>query len=156
MKRVIAIVTLIVMVFSLAACSSKAEQKNVEGTLSEIFNKIYDNAEAEKPMMLSETEVTDANTAYYLGSADVKFVEGLASEPMVGSIPHSMVLIRVDSGTNIENTKKLIRESVDPRKWICAGVQPDEVIVDSIGDLIFLVMSVDAEAYHQSFLKLAQ
>ena len=156
MKKIFAIVTLMAMVFSMAACSPKAGQKNVEGTLSEIFTKIYDNSGAEKPMMISETPLNDDNKAYYLGSDQVTFIEGMASEPMVGSIPHSMVLIRVDGNTNIENTKKLIRENVNPYKWICVGVQEDEVIVDSIGDLIFLVMSVDAEAYHQSFLKLVQ
>ena len=67
-----------------------------------------------------------------------------------------MVLIRVDSNTDIEATKKLIKDNVDPMKWICVGVDPEQVIVDNIGDLIFLVMSADAQAYHDSFLKLAE
>jgi len=145
------------LLFSLVSCNvtSGTTAANIEGTLSEIFEKIYENAGVEAPATV-EITVDDTNKASMLGSGDVKFTEGLASEPMIMTIPHSMVLIRVDKDTDIEATKKLIKDNVDPRKWICVGVDPEQVIVDSIGDLIFLVMSVDAEAYHNSFLKLAE
>jgi hypothetical protein len=40
-------------------------------------------------------------------------------------------------------------------KWVCVGVDPDNVIVDSIGDVVILIMSDDnAQALHQAFLAL--
>ena len=157
MKKIITGVICAALLFALVACGPKSggSSAHVDGTLSEIFVKIYENADVEASLGTYEVEVTDENKANMLGSADVKFTEGLASEAMIMTIPHSMVLLRVDENTDIEATKKLIKENVDPRKWICVGVDPDEVIVDNIGDLIFLVMSVDAKAYHDSFLKLA-
>jgi len=157
MKKIISGIVCVALLFALAACgaNSGAGDAHVEGTLSEIFTKIYENADVDAPGT-QEVAVNDTNKANMLGSEDVQFTEGLASEAMIMTIPHSMVLIRVDSGTDIEATKKLIQDNVDPRKWICAGVDPEDVIVDNIGDLIFLVMSADAQAYHDSFLKLAE
>ena len=156
MKKLLIGVVCFAMMFTMVACGSGSGDSaaNVEGSLSEIFAKIYENADVEAPMV-EEKAVDDTNKEGMLGSADVKFVEGLASEASIMTIPHSMVLIRVDSNTDIEATKKLIKDNVDPMKWICVGVDSEQVIVDNIGDLIFLVMSADAQAYHDSFLKLA-
>ena len=157
MKKLLTGVICAAMLFTLVACGTKTggSSAHVDGTLSEIFTKIYENADVESPMTF-EIVVDDTNKAGMLGSAEVKFTEGLAKEAMVMTIPHSMVLIRVDKDTDIEATKKLIKDNVDPRKWICVGVDPEDVIVDSIGDLIFLIMSENAKAYHNSFLKLAE
>ena len=155
MKKVILCIICIAMALSVAACGgSNGAVKNVEGTLSEIFKKIYAESGVESPMLM-EVAVDATNKASMLGSNDVTFTEGLASEAAIMTIPHSMVLIRVDKSVDVEKTKQLIRDNVNPRKWICVGVEADQVIVDSIGDLVFLVMSADAAAYHASFLKLA-
>ena len=156
MKKIILGILCVAMMFSMVACSSASggsSNKHVEGTLSDIFKKIYENAGVESPLAM-EVAVDDSNKASMLGTSAVSFLEGLASEAAIMTIPHSMVLLRVDKSSDIEATKKLIRENVDPRKWICVGVDPDQVIVDSIGDLVFLVMSENAKAYHDSFLKL--
>ena len=154
-RRILSLVTCLAMVFMVAACSSNAQIKHVDGELSEIFAKIYENANAEEIMTI-EMAVDENNKASMLGSADVDFIEGLASEAAIMTIPHSMVLIRVDTNSDIEKTKQLIKDNVNPRKWICVGVESDQVIVDNIGDLVFLVMSAQADAYHESFLQLAK
>ena len=157
MRKILLGITCVALVIALGACVSKSKDsaQRVEGELSDIFAKIYENADVEAPLTM-EVVVDDTNKASMLGSSEVTFIEGLASEAAIMTIPHSMVLIRVDNSDNIENTKKLIKDNVDPRKWICAGVEADQVIVDSIGDLVFLVMSENAEAYHTSFLKLSE
>ena len=155
MKRILSGIICVLMVLTVASCSAKpAALPHVDGELTDIFKKIYENAGVEAPGTF-ETAVTDANKVNALGSTEVEFIEGLTSDAMIMTIPHSMVLIRVDEASDIEKTKQIIRDNVDPRKWICVGVEADQVIVDSIGDLIFLVMSADAKAYHESFLKLA-
>ena len=159
LKRTVTGIVCAVLLLSLAACGSKsgggsASTAHVDGTLSEIFKKIYDNADVESPMVM-EVVVDDTNKASMIGTDSVSFVEGLASEAAIMTIPHSMVLLRVDKDADVENIKKLIKDNVDPRKWICVGVEQDQVIVDNIGDLVFLVMSANADAYYNSFLKLA-
>jgi len=154
MKKIILCILCIAMVISMVACgASGSSSKNVEGTLSDIMKEIYSNSGVESPLVM-DFPVDDSNKASMLGSNDVKFTEALASEAAIMTIPHSMVLLRVEKSADIEGIKKLIRDNVDPRKWICVGVDPENVIVDSIGDLVFLVMSENAKAYHDSFLKL--
>ena len=68
---------------------------------------------------------------------------------------YSLCLVRVKEGTDIEQMKKDIKENVDPMKWICVGVDKENVIVDSIDDVIFLVMSnTNAQQMHEAFLAL--
>ena len=148
--RLISLVLLTVLVlFPLTGCGNK----NVEGTLEEIMEKVYkDIPENERPMMLMNTEVNDENVEYYLGTTDVEYEEALASESGVGSIAHSVVLVRTKKNADIESIKTKIKESVNPRKWICVGVEEDEVIVKNKGDLIILIMASDnADKLEESF-----
>ena len=154
MKKILAITLCLVMGVSAAACSSKAAA-NVEGTLAELLAKIYANAGVESPMTF-DSELTADNVAYMLGTADVAYTEGLASEAAIMSIPHSLIIFRTAENADIEAIKTAIKSNIDPRKWICVGVDPENVIVDSLGDLVFVVMSNEAAAYHESFLKLAE
>ena len=125
-----------VTLFSLTGC----EEKQVEGTLEEIMTKVYaDVPEDERPMMLTNTEVTEENVENYLGTKDIEYEEALASESAVGSIAHSVVLVRMKDGANIEDAKKKIEENVNPRKWIC--VEAEDVVVKNKGNLIILIMS---------------
>ena len=125
-----------VTLFSLTGCG----EKQVEGTLEEIMTKVYaDVPEDERPMMLTNTEVTEENVENYLGTKDIEYEEALASESAVGSIAHSVVLVRMKDGANIEEAKKKIEENANPRKWIC--VEAEDVVVKNKGNLIILIMS---------------
>lgn len=138
-KKLFVVTLAISSLFLFAGCGNK--NKNVEGTLEEIMTKVYSGLkDDEKPMMLQNIEVTDENVEYYLGTK-VEFKEALASESATGSIAHSVVLVRVNEDADVEKIKKDIKENVDPRKWICVGVEEDEVIVKSKGDLIILIMA---------------
>ena len=137
MKKIILLMA-VCMTFLFTGCGSK----NVEGSLEEIMTKVYANvADDEKPMGLANTEVTDENIEYYLGTSDIEYKEALASESMTGSIAHSVVLVRTKENADVEAIKTKIKENVNPRKWICVGVEEDEVIVKSKGDLIILIMT---------------
>ena len=119
-------------------------QKNVEGELPDLMDKIYEGIDqANLPMMLMNVEVTEENVEYYLGSSDIEFEEALASESAVGSIAYSVVLVRAKDNANIEELKKEIKDNVNPAKWICVSVEEKNVIVDNIGDLVILIMSND-------------
>ena len=137
-KNIGLLAVLIGMVLLLPACG----QKNVEGTLEEIMAKVYaDIPEEERPMMLMNTEVTEENVEYFLGTTEVEYEEALASESGVGSIAHSVVLVRVKDNADIEGIKTKIKESVNPRKWVCVGVEEDDVVVKNKGNLIILIMA---------------
>ena len=128
------------MTLTLTGCGSN----NVEGSLEDLMAGVYEDIpEDERPMMLTNIEVNEDNIEYYLGTDDIQYEEALASESGVGSIAHSVVLVRVKDDADVESIKSKIKENVDPRKWICVGVEEDDVIVKNRGNLIILIMVED-------------
>ncbi len=126
------------------------ENDSLETIMEAVYSRIK-----EKPMMLANTVVTDENSKYFLGLESLKGAEALASEPGIGSIAHSVVLLRAPEGSNVEALKKEIKEKVDPRKWVCVGVEREEVIVDNIGNLIIMIIDgQNPTEIHEGFLKL--
>lgn len=147
LKKLLLLLVMITMTMSLTGCG----EKNVEGTLEEIMTKVYaDIPEDERPMLttvnvLEKTEdMTDedveAAVEYAIGTTDIKYKEIYESKPMIGSLAYSVVLVRMEENADVEDAKTKIKENVDPRKWICAEVEKDDVIVKSKGDLIILIM----------------
>ncbi len=123
---------------------TKEKTKNVEGTLTEIAEKIYENLpEDNTPMGLTHMELNDENIENFIGTKDIEYKEALAVESQVGSIAHSTVLIRAKKDADVEAIKKEIKEKVNPRKWVCVGVEDDDVIIKNKGDLIIVIIIED-------------
>ena len=151
LSKIVVVMMAFVMMLSITGCGEKKE-KNLEGTLSELMRELYKGAginEEEDFMFLEDKEVTEENLSYYLGVKELDYKEALASESMVGSTAHSIVLVRMNKGADIEQAKKDIKEKVDPRKWICVGVEDENVIV--------LIMNNDyAKKLSESFKELGK
>lgn len=126
-----------------------------KNSLEGIMERINDGVEEQIPMVANIT-ITDENAEYYLGLKNLDGIEeALASEAMIGSIAHSVCLVRAAEGTDVEALKEEIRTSVNPRKWICVGVERDEVIVENRGNLILMVIDqTNPQAYLDSFMAL--
>ena len=143
-KLFLSLVLLLGFMFLVTGCGTK----NVEGTLEEIMTKIYaDIPEDQRPMGLTNTEVNEETVETFLGigSKDIKFKEALASESMVGAIAHSVVLVRTEDGADVEKVKEQISKTVDPRKWVCVGVEKEDVIIKNKGNLIIVVIVENEE-----------
>lgn len=141
-QSIIAIVIVVLVVAALGAYAFffMGAEKNVEGTLEEIMTKLYAGiGEDELPMMLGNIEVASEDIQYYIGTNEVSYKEALVSESGVGSIAHSVVLLRLNDAADAENVVSKVKESADPRKWLC--VEAENVIVKSKGDLVILIMS---------------
>lgn len=137
----ISLIVVLVACLLLTACTNNEKTKNVEGTLEEIMTKVYATVgEDEMPMSLTNIEINDDNIASFIGTSDIEYDSILASEPMIGSIAHSVVLIRTKENANVDEIKTKIKENINPRKWICVGVEPEEVIIENKGDLIIVIV----------------
>lgn len=135
-------IVLLFTMFVVAGCGNK----NVEGSLEEIMDKLYsDIAEDNRPGGLTNIEINDENIESFIGIKDIEYTEAIASESMMGSIAHSVVLIRVKDTSKIEEYKDDIYEHVNPRKWICVGVEKDEVVIENKGDLIMVLIIQDTD-----------
>lgn len=133
---------LLLSVFVVTGCGNK----NVEGKLEDIMAKLYEEIpEDNRPGLLTNIPIDDENIESFIGIKDIEYTEAIASESMMGAIAHSVVLVRVKDVAEIEEYKKDILENVNPRKWICVGVEKEEVVVESKGDLIMVVIVQDKE-----------
>ena len=150
MKKIVCLLSIFACCLILTGCG----EKNIEGSLPDIMEKLYDGiSEDEKPMMLDNIELNSENFEYF-AFADVKYKEAIASEAMTGSTPHSGVLIRVEDAQDSEQVVKDIKEKANPRKWIC--VEAENTYVLSKGDLVVLIMSNElAPKIKENFEKLS-
>ena len=142
---IIAVAVVVVIAAVVAAVVLLKPEANIEGTLEEIMAKVYAGFGDDELPMLGDmpVDVTDKDAVeYYLGTSELSIKEALVREPMMGSIPHSVVLVRLNDAKDAEAAVAKIKEKANPRKWIC--VEAKNVVVDSIGDLVILIM-VDSE-----------
>lgn len=170
MKRIMILLLAFVLAASFVACKAGGANTNptenpgntiLDGDLEDILAEIYNRAEVKetsKEFMetgLQTVEITSENCEYHLGKADLEYKEAIASEPMISASAYSLCLVRAKEGTDIEKLKADIKENVNPYKWVCVGVQEENIIVDNIGDVVILIMSdYDAQALHDAFLSL--
>lgn len=138
MKKIIAICSCICLsLVLLTGCNGK--QKNLTGTLDEIMKGVYAGLGEDDMPAVGNVELTKENIEFYVGTSDLDFKEALASDALIMAIPHSVVLVRLNDGADVEKAKQKIKESADPRKWIC--VEAEKTIVENRGNVIILIMT---------------
>ena len=138
MKKILSALLVVGALLMFTGCSNSKTQ-NLTLTPTEIVAKMYEGFGEEELPMLGEKELIAEELEYNLGLTELDFVEGTVSEPMMGSIAHSVVVVRVKDGVDVAKTVEDIKAKVNPRKWIC--VEAETVLVESKGDIIVLVMS---------------
>lgn len=94
------------------------------------------------------------------GNENIGFSEGAVSEPMFGG-GFSLVLLRMEKDADIDAAKTKIKNGKAGdqdlnAKWVCYIVDPSDFIVDSIGDLLVVIISDKSKELHQAFKQLAQ
>lgn len=144
-----------VLVFSLAACGSKKDETTdplADKSLTEVMDSILTDV-TDLPMA-ANVDLDKDNFASYAFTPWADGYEGLASEAQIGSIAHSVVLIRVPEGTDAAAVAAEIEQNANPRKWIC--VEAEKTAVMHSGRTILLVMSFEttADAILDNFAKL--
>ena len=155
MKKMISMLLALVMVLSLAACGGNntpaateaptEAAKHVEGTMEELLNKVIEIQPVEfmgGSMALDLTDTSEDGlwmVKNYTGldSAD-SITEAAFYEPMMGSIPYSMVMVRAAEGADVAAVAEGMKTGIDQRKWIC--VEADDLQVVSFGDVVMLIM----------------
>lgn len=163
MKKIVSLLLAVLLTVSFTACSSgAAPEKNIEGSLSEIMERLIATVDVDGETRqyildrLAYTELNGENAEYYLGKADYAFTEGYAAEPMVNAQAFSLVLLRAEDAAAAQTLRDQVKETVNPQKWVCVGVDASDVQTTSVGDLMLLVMAEDSENYIAAFEALAE
>ena len=142
---------LLVGTMLLTGCGAKDKESSasIEGSCSEILEKVYADADLPDDMReamqyYQNAEITDAEAQYLLGTTEVKYSDSVYSMPMMSSVAYQCVVLRVDESQDVETAKQLLKDNADPRKWVC--VEPETVLVENVGDVILYVMSEEQVA----------
>ena len=167
MKKMISMLLALTMVFALAACggnntpATEAPTEaavSVEGTMEELLNKVVEIQPVEfmggtMPINLTDTSEDGLwMLKNYTGLDSAEFItEAAFFEPMMGSIPYSMVMVRVAADAGVGTVAEGMKNGIDQRKWIC--VEADDLQVVSYGDVVMLIMvGSDTGMTSQSFV----
>ncbi|MDO5142347.1 MAG: S-layer homology domain-containing protein [Eubacteriales bacterium] len=130
----------------------------VDAALAALMDKVYGDDPYGAQMMRVPlykgmgADGTSQPLTWFLGTEDVAFEAGLASEPMINAQAHSIVLLRLADAADAAAVKATLRDSIDPFKWICVGVDPANVKIDSVGDLVCVILDDEqADTYLANF-----
>lgn len=160
MRKFICLFLSLCIVAAATGCSGKTkEPENLTGTLEEIMNQMYENAELSQDFRDSmqyfeQSEIAPEDAEYVIGTSDLDYEEALFSAPMMSAVAYQCILLRMNDGADIEASKETILKNADPRKWIC--VEAESTVVENVGDVILFVMADEetASALQTSFLQL--
>lgn len=137
MKKFIAMA--LAMLLVLSGCAQK-KAGSVEGTTSEIIDKIYANhAPLElyvdtMTLDLSDNDAVKYNTGLSSGE---KISQASVSEAMM-SQAYSLVVLRVKNAADAPQVARDVYDNINTRKWIC--VEADTKTVMYSGDVVVLFM----------------
>ena len=154
MKKMIAMMLALTVLFSFAACGSKPAEPTtapteaaakVEGTMEELLNKVVEIQPVEFMGGTMPIDLTDESED---GLWNIKYNTGLDNAdnitdaavfgPMMGSMAFSMVMVRTAEDADVKAVAEGMKTGIDPRKWIC--VEADDLQVVSYGDVVMLIM----------------
>ena len=162
MKKLIALMLVIAMAASLAACGNKAADKTpLEGTMEENTMKVMEIAPVEFMGGIIPVDLTDTSedgkwaVSYFTGLSDAaKITDVAVYESMMGSQAFSLVMVRTAEGTDPKAVAEEMKSGIDPRKWICVGA--DEIMAAGYGDTVMFIMvdsqlGLKAQSYVDAF-----
>ena len=175
MKKLTAILLVMVLLFSMTACScdntndptantTEGTSAALSGTMEENVNKLMQANPAEfmggmMPLDLKDTSEEGLwALKSYTGLDSAKDItDAAAYEPMTGAQAFSLVMVRVADGANAKDVAQRMKDNIDPRKWICA--MADDVMAAGYRDVVMFIM-VDtglgktAQSYVDAFANL--
>ena len=112
------------------------EEQEVLDTLQKLV------AGAADDIMCDNTIITADQYPYYLF---IDYIDGsiaASASAMIGSIAHSVVLLKLPEDADVAAVAADIEANMDPRKWIC--VEAEATMVKTSGQYVLMVMSSQA------------
>jgi len=161
MKKVLALILAVMMVFSITACGNDASETSSvsEKTPETIGEKLlYDfenqlkadpslNAQALADALLANEVIqfsgasvpVEAGLLTGFDNAEITgFSEGVMFAPMIGTIPFIGYVFVLEDGTDVAAFETLLKDNANPRWNICT--EAEETVVGSVDNKVFFVM----------------
>ncbi len=116
----------------------EAEEAPAVSKLDAIDVNLYNGISEENLPMLARTDLTSEDFEYFAFIPYKDTYKAFVSEPMMGSIAHSIVVVETGSADEAAQVASDMKANCDPRKWVC--VEADTVIGTSFGNYAVLIM----------------
>ena len=155
MKKIIAILLAALFAVTLVSCTDNAENENAAGVyenvdLAAVADSLYDGiAEDNRPFVMSMSLTADD----FEFSAFIPYEEGfeaVVNEPMMGSIAHSIVLVKCSDEAKAQEVAAAMEAACNPRKWVC--VEADIVKSATNGNIAMLLMTTTEGGMSETIL----
>jgi hypothetical protein len=149
MKKIFALILAVLVLMGTAACAKEEKTETVDAPLADVMAEILEGADLE--FAVDNMPVEKERFSWYFGIDYFEGAEGYSAESLIGSIPHSLALLRVPEGEDAAAIASEIEQKIDPRKWIC--VEAEKTIVKQRGNLILVIMTFadQADQFAQAF-----
>lgn len=141
MKKLWSAILAIILTFSLSACTGSGngnDSPNFDGDINELLSQVTEGV-TDPEMSLVNPEITDENFSWYFFIDPIEGADAAVSEPVIGSIPHFIGLLRVPESADADAVRADIEKNLDPRKWVCTEAEKTAVVLR--GNLILVAMS---------------
>ena len=142
MKRILGTIVIIAALF---ACLTGCSNDSLNYTSMQIAEKVYEGFKEDELPMLEKSDMSTMieNQLFSLendlGIKELNYEEATVSQPMMGSIPHSVVIIKLKDTEDAAVVTQEIKDNINPRKWVC--VEAEQVYVENRGNTIIAVMA---------------
>ena len=150
MKKIIAIIMAVLMMFAMVACSNNTDdsadtvgaklladfQSDASGSAQDIADRIIQN---EVIQFMGTTMPVEEGFLVGFDETEIKgFKEGVMFAPMIGTIPFVGYIFTLDDSADVEGFKTTLKDSANLCWNICT--QAEELVVESEGNTVFFVM----------------
>lgn len=127
-----------------AACtSSSGGSAAPTGTAAEIAGKIFTEAKVE-PFGETRSLQSAEDITYFLGSTNYPtFSDTAVVQPMISIDARILYVLEVASDGEAADVVKQLEADVDPTKLICVTFTMEDVVIDSRGTVVFMVIDAD-------------
>ncbi len=151
MKRIFALLLVLIMVVSLVACGNAKpdEDSSVATHLAYDFKENADKTPQEiadllltNPALQFMSATMPVEEGYLSGFDNVEikgFDEGVMFGPAIGTIPFVGYVFDLSDGTDVDEFKQTLEDNANLRFNVCT--EADEVVVESKGDKVIVIIS---------------
>ena len=144
MKKFLSILLAVVLGATLISCTAENADNNdvtvyESVDLMAVADSLYEGiAEDNRPFVMS-MPLTEEDFEFFTFIPYEEGLEAVANEPMMGSIAHSIVLVKCPTVEKAAEVAQAMKENCNPRKWVC--VEADVVTSATNGNIAMLLMT---------------
>ena len=116
-----------------------------------VADSLYEGIAEDNRPFVATMPLTSEDFEYFTFIPYEEGLEAVVNEPMMGSIAHSIVLVKCPTAEKAEEVAGAMKDSCDPRKWICVEADIVEAVTNK--NIAMLLMTTTEGGMSETILK---